>query len=205
MFKVIIFDLWSTLAYKKKRKGSTKSLWKETGKKYSYRKMIKTYEKIFQLGSSSNFEEKYKRMLDELKIPYTEELIKRYAFYRRTLESKRYVYKYAVPLLKELKKKGYKIVVLSNTTRAHGSKIMKSELSNYVNKFFFSYDIGSIKPDLKNFKAVLSYFKVKPSGALMIGDSYPDDVVPSRKLGMDAIHFHNGRQLRKELKEMKIL
>ena len=207
MIKVIVFDFWNTLGYKLYKLGRTKSIWEETGKKRSPRAFTKAFEKHFQLDKSKDFGKKYCNMLDELGVSYTEEFIKKHIRYRNRLEfkSRIHVYKYVIPLLRELSKKKYKIGVLSNTTYAKGSRIKKSKLSRYVNKFFFSYDIGLIKPVVRNFKAVLKYFKVKPSEALMIGDSYPDDIVPSRKLGMNAIHFHNGRQLKKELKERGIL
>jgi putative hydrolase of the HAD superfamily len=205
MIKVIIFDSSNTLAYKKYRKGNVKSLWKKTGKKCSLRKFLKTYEKNFQLDNSGNFELKYKKMLDELKIPYTEKLIKKYALYRKRIESTFCIYTYAMPLLKELKQKGYKTSVLSNKTFSHANQILKSKLTKYIDRFFFSYDLKSIKPDPRNFKAVLSYFKVKPSEALMIGDTYKDDVLAARKLGIKAILFKNGKQLKKDMKKTGVL
>lgn len=205
MIKVIIFDSSHTLTYKKYKKGKVRSLWNEVGKKYSYRNFLKTYEKFFQLNKSSDFEQKYRNMLNELKILYTEKLIKKYALYRKRIESQYCIYAYVIPLLKELKQKGYKICVLSNKTYANGKKILKSKLRKYIDKFFFSYDLKSIKPNPKNFKVVLSYFNIKPHGALMIGDSYHDDIKPSRKLGIKAIHFKSGDELKKELKRMRVL
>lgn len=207
MIKVIVFDFWSTIGYKRHKKWRAKLLWKETGKKCSYRKFDKTFEKHFQLDKSSDYEKKYKNMLKELKISCPDNVIKEYAFHRKKIESKRFIfiYTYVLPLLKELKKNNYKISILSNTTYMRGSKISKSKLKKYVDKFFFSYDIGSIKPDLKNFKYILSYFKVKPSESLMIGDSYKDDILPARNLGMKTIHFQNERQLRKKLKKIGVL
>jgi len=205
MIKLIIFDFWSTIGYKKYKKGNLISLWKKIGKKYEFRKFDKAYERNFQLDKSPNYESKYKKLLKEFKIPYTDELIKKYADYRRRLDSKRYLYSFVIPLFKKLKQKGYKISVLSNTTYAHGSKIKKMKLKKYVDKFFFSYEIGSIKPDLRNFKYILSYFKIKPSEALMIGNSYKDDVVPARKLGMKAIHFQGCSKLRKDLRQMEVI
>lgn len=205
MIKVIIFDSSNTLTYKKYKKGKVRSLWKEVGKKYSYRKFLKTYEKNFQLNKSSDFAQKYRNMLDELKIPYTEKLIKKYALYRKRIESQYCIYVYVIPLLKELKQKGYKICVLSNKTYAHGKKILKSRLVKYVDKFFFSYNLKLIKPNPKSFKIVLSYFGIKPHEALMIGDSFHDDIKPSRKLCMKAIHFKGGNELKKELKKIGVL
>jgi HAD superfamily hydrolase (TIGR01509 family) len=203
MIKLIIFDLWNTLAYKNKT-GMSKYIWKRCCKNHTYRKVLKTYENIFQLDRSTNFEKKYSDMFKELKVNVNETLIKKFALRRKKTESNYRFYFYSIPLLRKLKKKGYKTAVLSNTTGVAGPAIRKSKLSKYIDRFFFSYDLGSIKPDPRNFKAVLKYFKAKPSEALMIGNTYEDDVLPARKLGIKAIHFKNGK-LKKELKRMGVL
>ena len=66
MIKVIIFDLWNTLQYKRYKKGSAKWMWKHFGKKMSYRRILKSYEKHFQLDKSDDFEKKYKNMFNIL-------------------------------------------------------------------------------------------------------------------------------------------
>ena len=205
MIKVIIFDLWNTLQYKRYKKGSARWMWKHFGKKMSYRRILKSYEKNFQLDKSDDFEKKYRNMFKELKLPYTSALIKKYALYRRKMEARGYVYSYTVPLLKKLRKKGYKIALLSNITHFHARRLLKLKVHRGIDKFFFSFRLGSLKPKLRNFKKVLSYFNIKPHEALMIGDSYHDDIIPSRKLGMKAIHFKGGEKLKKELKRIKVL
>jgi len=204
MIKIIVFDLWNTLAYKKYRRGDALSMWKATGEKGNYRNFLKTYEKNLQTSKIS-LEKGYGKMLDELNILYDNNLLKKFVKYRKRLESHLILYKYVVPFLKILKHKGYKVGVLSNSRYEQKENIKRSQLSKYVDKFFFSFDIGSIKPDLKNFKYVLSYFKVKPSEVLMIGNSYKDDILPARKLGMKTIHFQGARQLKKDLKKHRNL
>ena len=39
----------------------------------------------------------------------------------------------------------------------------------------------------------------------MIGDTFQDDVVPARKLGLKAIHFKSGDQILKELRKGEII
>jgi HAD superfamily hydrolase (TIGR01509 family) len=205
MIKVIIFDLWNTLQYKRYKKGGVRWMWKRFGKKIPYRKILKSYERNFQLDESDDFEKKYKNMFRELKLPYDDEAIKKYALYRKKMEAKGHIYSYTVPLLKLLRKKGYKIALLSNITHFHARRLIKLKINKCIDKFFFSFRLGSLKPKLRNFKKVLAYFDVKPREALMIGDSYHDDIVPTRKLGMKAIQFKGGNELKKELRRMKIL
>ena len=203
MIKLIIFDLWNTISYKKYKDGSIYDLHNEIGKKVNKRKFLKTFENHFQLSKIS-YNKAFINMLDELKIKYDNKLIKKLVKKREKYQSVFIFYKYLLPLLKELKK-NYKIALLSNTTHQLGERIKKSKVKNYFNKLFFSYELKAIKPDPKTFKGVLSYFKVKPSEALMIGDTYLDDVVSARKLGINAIHFKDGNQLKRDLKKMGVL
>jgi len=205
VIKLIIFDLWSTLQYKKYRVGNLFWIKDHILEKFSYRKIMKAFEHNFQLDHSEDLAAIAKKMFNELKIPYNNFIIKKLVLSRTKLESKGQVYSHTIPLLKKLKKKGYKIALLSNVTHFHAKRFLKSKISKYIDKPFFSSDLGSIKPDPRNFKRVLKYFKVKPSEAIMIGDNYLDDIIPSRKLGLHTIHFKNGDQLNKELKKKGVL
>ena len=149
MIKVIIFDLWSTLQYKRYTKGNILWFWKTFGRKHPYRKVLKAFEKLFQLDGSDDLRKKYSLLFDELNIPKTDIVIRKSAAYRKRIDTNGRLYKYVVPLMKKLKKKGYKIAVLSNITHLSAVKAKKSVLKDYVNKFFFSYQIGSIKPNTK--------------------------------------------------------
>lgn len=203
--KLIIFDFWHTSAYKSYRRSNIRSLWKKLGKKYTYRTFMKVYEKYFQLDKKTNFKEKYKKMFKELKLPFNEKIIKNFEKDRFGLGARFHFYIYLFPILKKLKKQGYKLAMLSNATYQEGEKIKSSKLKKYINHFFFSYDLKAIKPSLKCFKSILSHYKLKPSEVLMIGNTYEDDIKPAKKLGINTIHFKNSRKLKKELKNKGIL
>lgn len=204
MIKLIIFDLWSTLAYKKYRKGNLRSLMKEVNLKCDYRTLVKTYEKHLQKKKIS-LEKGLKNLLDELKVSYDGNLIKKYVSSKKRIDNSIAFYKYSVKTLKSLKQKGYKTAILSNSRYSQGEAMKRSILKKYIDNFFFSYELHSIKPDLKNFKYVLSYFKVKPQEALMIGNSYKDDFLPAKKLGIKAIHFKGAKKLKRDLRKMEVI
>ncbi|MEE9525658.1 MAG: HAD family hydrolase [Candidatus Woesearchaeota archaeon] len=205
MIKLIIFDLWSTLQYKRRRRGAIAWFWRRIANKHPYRKVLKAYERIFQLDKSDDYVKKYYELFSELELKKDEKLIRKVAKYRKDIEKCGTLYKYAIPLMRKLKKKGYKIAVLSNITHLQGKKVRSTVLKKYANHFFFSYNIGTIKPNVNNYKTVLKFFKVKPKEAVMIGDNYKDDYKGSKKAGLNAIHFKNGRQLNRDLKRMGVL
>lgn len=205
MIKLVIFDLWDTLQYSNVRCGHVAWMQQRYFKKHSVRKVRKTYEELFQMDNSDNFEDKHRKMFKKLNVKTDEKMIKECAFYRERIEKTGRFYKYSLPLLRKLKKKGYKIALLSNITHLRGEFLKKSILKNYVDKCFFSYELKSIKPNPKNYKAVLNYFKVKPSEAIMVGDNYKDDFLASIKLGIHGVHLRNEHQLMKELRKLEVL
>ncbi|MCX6741104.1 MAG: HAD family hydrolase, partial [Candidatus Parcubacteria bacterium] len=121
---------------------------------------------------------------------------------RRRLGAKIYVY--APPLLKKLRKMGYKIGLISNSNIFAIKNIRQTGILKYVDYPLFAFQIGAIKPDLKIYKKMLSMAKCQPAEAIMIGDKMGDDVVPPRKMGMRAIHFTGYQNLKKSLKKYNI-
>jgi len=65
--KVIIFDLWSTIAYHKYKDGSLGDICKECYKK-DYRTFLKSYEDIFQTSKNVSFDKGFEKLFKKLKI-----------------------------------------------------------------------------------------------------------------------------------------
>jgi len=62
-------------------------------------------------------------------------------------------------------------------------------LSQYVDKFVFSYSRQVRKPDIRLFNEMLDYFNTEPSQAIMVGDNYTADILPALSLGMKTVHY----------------
>ncbi len=201
--KVIVFDLWDTIAYHRQKTGSLKNISRECNE--DPRKFLKLYEKNLQTFKNITFKKGFKRLFDALGKHFSEQEIEKFAAKRKRYESKYEFYKYAAPLFRKLKKKGYKIALLSNTSQYLGKQIKKSKIADHIDKMFFSYELGTIKPNPANFKAVLNHFDANPSEVLVVGDNYKDDVMGARKAGMRAVHFKDGNQLKRELRKRDIL
>lgn len=201
MIRLAVFDLWNTIAYHQSKKGSLKSIC-ERCCNLNYREFLKAYEKTMQLSKGVSFEKGFRKLFDELNIKASDEEIKRYSDERESYESDFRFYKYIAPLIRELKKNRCNTALLSNTSSYLGERIKKTETGKKFDKIFFSYELHSMKPDSKNFKKVMKHFRVKPEESVMTGDNYQDDFLAAKKLGMHAIHFKDGRQVRRELKKM---
>ena len=95
------------------------------------------------------------------------------------------LYDDALPVLAELRRRGLKLGLVSNTGR---------DLPRFVEHHGIEVDAvvssgahGKTKPHPAIFRAVLERLHVEPHSAAMIGDSIEDDVRGARALGMTAI------------------
>ncbi|MDK2975370.1 MAG: putative hydrolase of the superfamily [Methanofollis sp.] len=64
-------------------------------------------------------------------------------------------------------------------------------LSKYFDVLVFSSDLGFKKPDPRIFRHALSKLAVDPENALFIGDSYRDDILASREIGMRSMFIRD--------------
>lgn len=94
------------------------------------------------------------------------------------------LYEDAPPVLRELRRHGLRIGLVSNTSR---------DLARFVDTFSLDVDAwitsgshGMVKPSPSIFLAVLEALGVEPAAAAMVGDSPLDDVEGARALGMRA-------------------
>jgi putative hydrolase of the HAD superfamily len=100
----------------------------------------------------------------------------------------------ASALLKDLKDKGYRIGLISNTGRTPG-ETMKIILDGYgmlqyFDSMSFSCDVGHIKPGKRIFELTLEGLHARPGSSVHVGDSMLLDVYGARTAGMKAILFN---------------
>jgi HAD superfamily hydrolase (TIGR01549 family) len=94
------------------------------------------------------------------------------------------LYDDALPALEELRNRGLRLGLVSNTGRdlkafvAHHRLDVDCALSSRIH--------GRTKPDPTIFRAVLERLGVEPEAAAMVGDSLEDDVEGARAIGMRA-------------------
>lgn len=88
--------------------------------------------------------------------------------------------------------KHYKLVVLSNVHRASFAKTNAGSLGGFnFDLVITAQDVGSYKPDLRNFecmlKAVKSAFNIEPSQVLQTAQSQFHDHHPANKIGIKSV------------------
>jgi putative hydrolase of the HAD superfamily len=200
MIKLIIFDLWQTLADRKVKKDWYEILPEKLNLKISKKDLIKIYENSMQRKKWESKYEAYSSFCKNLGLETTMKNVESIREIRDQAEKKTFVYDHVMPMLKKLKMRGYKIGLLSNTTNFAIDRLKdNTKLLDYIDYPIFSYEIGFIKPDLKMFKKVLGLANCKKEETIMIGDKEQNDVIPARRLGINAIHYKNYKQLKKDL------
>jgi HAD superfamily hydrolase (TIGR01662 family) len=205
MIKLILFDLWQTLAYHGTKHGGIKKMMKVSGTKISQRKFTKIFEKSLQTKKWDSKKKAYLNLCKNIGIKTTDSNATELMRIRDKEEKKANLYVETIPLLKALKKNGYKTGLVSNSSVFAIKQVKKNtKILNHIDFAVFSYDVGAIKPSKKVFTKALQLAKCKPSETVMIGDKFGDDVKTPKMLGMHAIHFKDFGQLKKALKKLNI-
>ncbi|MBR9678221.1 MAG: HAD family hydrolase [Nanoarchaeota archaeon] len=201
MIKLIVFDLWRTLAYRDVPYHSTRKMYEELKPKMSFKKFKKTFEKTLQTCIYNDSIKGYEVLCEAVGSPKqkAEKIMK----IRVDAESKAKLYDFTIPLLKKLKK-NYKIGLLSNST-PNSIKPFEKKLLKLVDYPFFSFIVDLKKPNPKVYHELLNITGFKPEETLMIGDNKENDFDTPKKLGLTAIHFKNIEQLKKSFEELGIV
>jgi len=95
------------------------------------------------------------------------------------------LYDDAPPVLRELRRHGLKLGLLSNTSRDRLPRLIDT-FSLDVDAWLSSGAHGKVKPSPSIFRAALELLEVEASEAVMVGDSLGDDIDGARAIGMRA-------------------
>ena len=124
---------------------------------------------------------------------FAREFIRRFKLNRDTLE-----------LVKLLKKKGYKLAVMSDTIIPHRDYDKKMGIYDPFEVRVLSNEVGLAKPDPEMFKLTLRKLRVEPKEAVYI-DDIPDYVEAAKRLGIHAFLFTSLERLESDLKKLKVV
>ena len=205
--KLIVFDLWKTLAYKKNNKNhkGLKKMLKTVDSKISVEDFVIVFENSIQRKKWKTREAAYGNLCKNMKVEETKENINALMKIRGDLEKTTKLYSHTLKMIKRLKAMGYKIGIISNSSVFAIEEInKKTKLIDLIDYPIFSFNVGVVKPHPKIYKVTLKRAGAKPCETIMIGDKLKDDVLPCQKLGMNAIHYKNYKQLKKDFREFGI-
>ena len=110
--------------------------------------------------------------------------------------------------MKELRERGYRVVLLSNTNPFMMSWVMSNEfdgeghsLAYYLDAAYESYKCGAMKPDAKFFNAVMEGERLIPSETLFIDDG-PRNIEAAKALGIQTLLVENAEDWTGKLEDL---
>ncbi len=113
-------------------------------------------------------------------------------------------YDYAIPWLRELKAKGYKLYYLSNFSRqAHEDCVHVLDFLPLMDGGILSYQERIIKPDPAIYRLLLERYKLKAQESVFLDDT-PQNVEEAIRQGMAGIVFHSREQAVEELEKLGV-
>lgn len=96
-------------------------------------------------------------------------------------------------VLTELKRKGFKLGIITNTVTSREEHVRmalrKIDVEKYFDVIVTSVDVGHEKPDERIFITALRKLRVKPKEAIMVGNRISADIVGGNRMGMKTILF----------------
>jgi dihydrofolate synthase/folylpolyglutamate synthase len=95
--------------------------------------------------------------------------------------------------LRELKRRGLKLGIISNWDDRLRPLLRELQLDNYFDSIVVSGPGGAQKPDPKIFQAAAAQLKTQPEAILHIGDSASEDVAGARAAGLRALLLTRGQ------------
>lgn len=90
-------------------------------------------------------------------------------------------------LLGFLRRRGYKLGLLSNVSSVHTEPLARLGIAGAFDAVGFSCDAGIAKPEPRFYLDLCARLGVAPEETLVVGDSLPNDVAAPRALGMKSL------------------
>ncbi len=119
--------------------------------------------------------------------------------YKRQFKKNRKLLRYAF----KLKKKGYKIAILSDQWQVSKEILTPKKITKKFNVAVISCNVGMRKPNPKMYKLTLKKLKLLAKQTVFI-DNQKWNLAPAKKLGMKTILFKDNEQTFRDLEKLGV-
>ena len=111
---------------------------------------------------------------------------------------------YALPWVRELKSRGFRVFALSNWPKhIYDQRKDKLDFLDLMDGYILSYQEHVIKPDPAVFRLLLERYRIEPEKAVFIDDTLKN-IEAAERLGIHGIHFQSLEQAREELRKLGV-
>jgi len=110
-----------------------------------------------------------------------------------------------IPLLTALKKKGFRLVLLSNTSPAHFEFLThRLPILKLFDAKILSFEVGALKPHHRIYSAAIEAAQCSPHECFYT-DDIPEFIIAARTHGIDAEIFTDAPKLQSHLEKRQLL
>jgi HAD superfamily hydrolase (TIGR01549 family) len=207
MIKLIVFDLWATLA---KRDGIDFHFALKIVEEFKLDKLEADVNDIFRnTVKTRRWETEFDAYIEfarNVGIEPTKENTFKIMKLRKIAESNVMVYDFVYPLFKALKKNNYILSIITNSSIFEKELLEKNtRILDYIDYPLFSYEIGAVKPNPMIYLELQRQTMILADEIVMIGDNVINDVLTPKQLNWNAIHFDGDyNRLKKDLEALGI-
>lgn len=195
MIKNIVFDLGNVLIDYNPLKYLDKFEFDEKTKKSLYKIIFKSNDWIeydrgiyrYNTDLIKKILEKNSDLENEIKLVLQKDWVKMHTIKSDTVE-----------FLKELKKQGFKIYILSNLSEDTYKFVSQFNFFNFVDGGIYSYELHICKPDKEIYKKLLEKYNLEVKETIFIDDIF-DNIKSANELGINAIQFTTLDEVRQKV------
>ncbi len=186
--KAVFFDLWNTLAFTDSKKDLFVEMQIRLGlNELTHSQFLRECENAIMLEEFETLDLLYSKLLNYFSVPTGEILLGDLDFlWNNTLKSNK-LFPETKKVLKKTRKH-FKTALISNCEN-FGIKTLSNgfKFNDFFDEIVLSCDIKLLKPNPKIFFLPLKRLGIKPSDAVMIGDSVRTDINGAKKAGLKTI------------------
>ncbi|MEZ4650853.1 MAG: HAD-IA family hydrolase [Candidatus Eisenbacteria bacterium] len=137
-------------------------------------------------------EERMFRLLERFRGGATrEDAVRLASHYREAYQAVREVVPGSHALLEELRRRNYRLAVVTNNMTAEQEEKMRTlRLSSLVDELVVSEAVGVSKPEPGIFRIALEWLGVRPECAVMVGDSWVSDIAGAARAQVAAVWYN---------------
>ena len=196
--KAVLFDLDNTLIdFLKMKKSASRSAISamikaglDVNKRVAWNTLISLFQE-YGIENQQIFNEFLKKLTGKVDVRI---LAAGVVAYRKSKELSLQPYPNVIPTLKKLKKRGYKLGIVTDAPKFQAwTRLYQLRLEKYFDLVITFEDTGKKKPSQLPFKTAIRKLRMKPEEIMMVGDSIKRDVEGARKLGMKTVFAEYGK------------
>ncbi|HEY5605013.1 MAG TPA: HAD-IA family hydrolase [Thermoplasmata archaeon] len=90
-------------------------------------------------------------------------------------------------ILKDLRKSGFRLGVISNASHDLPEKLRLAGLAEFFDTVTYSFDVGAEKPDVRIFRRAVARANAAEEQCVHVGDSFEADYLGARRAGLHAV------------------